>query len=138
MEAIDACFSIVLIEPSRAFKDVVGARPESLLVLSLSSNPLVGLRNAGWISVGGVSGGATVTGIGGFAASASSYRKAMRPASGRRGGGVALNFVGLPGAIFLALSMPQPKPRNREMLDGVGLRDGVLRPQCCSNAADLR
>jgi hypothetical protein len=62
----------------------------------------------------------------------------MMPSSGRRDGGVALNFVGLPGAIYLALSITQPEPRNREMLDGVRLRDRVLRPQCCSNAADLR
>jgi hypothetical protein len=64
--------STVLTEPSRALDEVVGASPESLFQPSSSLISLFVRRRAGCISVGGALGGATVTGIGGFAGSVSS------------------------------------------------------------------
>lgn len=85
--------STVFTDPSRAFEDVVGASPESLLNKSLSSRPLIGRRrNAGCVSVGGARGGATVTAMGGFAATVSSYRTVINPSS-IRVHGVAVDFV---------------------------------------------
>jgi hypothetical protein len=75
--------STVVTEPSLALLDVVGASPLSLLVSSVSSIRLFGLRNAGCFSVGARCGGATVTGIGGFAGTASSYRRVIIPPSMR-------------------------------------------------------
>ena len=75
--------SIVLTDPSRAFDDVVGARPESLFHSSSSCSPPTGLRRAGCKSVGGARGGATVTGIGALAGVVSSYRKTIIPSSSR-------------------------------------------------------
>lgn len=70
--ALGALSSTVLTEPSRALEDVVGASPESLFQFSSSLTVLVVRRRAGWVSVGGARGGATVTGMGGFAGSVSS------------------------------------------------------------------
>ena len=76
--------STVSMDSSRAPEDVVGARPESLLNKFFSSEPLFGRRrNAGCVSVGGVRRGATVTAIGGFAATVSSYRTVINPSSVR-------------------------------------------------------
>jgi len=94
IESPNTLSSTVFTDPSRAFEDVVGAKPESLFDSSLSSKPSIGLRKAGCVSVGGARGGATVTGIGGFAGIESSYRKAIKPSSVRvRGGGVPVDFV---------------------------------------------
>jgi hypothetical protein len=86
--------STVFTDPSRAFEDVVGANPESLLNKSLFSRPLIGRRrNAGCVSVGGARGGATVTAMGGFAATVSSYRTVINPSSVRVQVGVAVDFM---------------------------------------------
>lgn len=55
---LDAPSSTVFTDPSRAFEDVVGASPESLFDMSFSSKPLICLRKAGCVSVGGARGGA--------------------------------------------------------------------------------
>jgi hypothetical protein len=64
--AFDAPSSTVFTDPFRAFEDVVGASPESLLDRSFSSRPLSCLRKAGCVSGGGARGGTTVTAIGAF------------------------------------------------------------------------
>lgn len=72
VERREAFSSTVLTEPSRALEEVVGASPESLFQPSSSLKSFVVRRSAGWVSVGGARGGATVTGIGGFAGMVSS------------------------------------------------------------------
>ena len=106
--------SAVFTEPSRAFEEVV-ASPESLLDTSSSSNPL---RYAGWVSVGGCRGGATVTGMGGFAATVSSYRKAINPSSGRKWGVVATDLVRM---------LPEGE-------SAIVHLEGLLLPQTCDRA----
>jgi hypothetical protein len=75
--------STVLMEPSLALLDVVGANPLSLLLASVSSILPFGFLSAGCVSVGGERGGGIVTAIGGFAGRASSYRRVIMPLSVR-------------------------------------------------------
>jgi hypothetical protein len=126
-----ALSSTVFTEPSRALDDVVGARPESLFDSSFSSAPVLGLRRAGCVSVGGARGGATVTAIGGFAGIVSSYRNVIIPLSVRVCCCVVIiEFVRKPPDVWGAIL------HDSRLFAVLGSGQSRLSTICCTVAAD--